>query len=555
MASDPTRLVQKGKRKVKRVLFSRTAIIVLLLLLQLFYLLGIFGRLRSFLPYTYGGMLLLNLVAILVIVNRKGNPSYKLAWMLPVTLLPVFGIFLYLFLDYQLGRRLVYYRQNKLEKGLTAQDCQKEEVFERLQQKDAGLANLSRYLYQRGHFPVYQNTKVRYFPSGEAMFEVMLERLETAESFIFMEYFSFEDCGMWNTLLEVLSRKAAEGVEVRFMYDGTCSFRMPYHYADTLRAVGIQCRVFNQIEPVLSTVQNNRDHRKITVIDGHTAFTGGINLEDAYINAEVRYGYWKDTAVLLEGEAVRSFTSMFLQAWQTWKLKEETAEIDVSRYYPRLDSRESARTLNDAQDTADNRRPGGAPPADGIQPPDCTTEGFVIPYGDSPMDNENIGESVYMDILYSAKRYVHIMTPYLILDNEMVTALTYAAGRGIDVKIIMPGIPDKWYAFVVAKTFYPELLEAGVKIYQFQPGFVHAKSFVSDDDRAVVGTINLDYRSLYLHYECAVLFAGMDAVGDVEADFQATLSQCREITPEICRREKLSVKLSGRFLRLIAPLM
>ena len=225
MASDPTRLVQKGKRKVKRVLFSRTAIIVLLLLLQLFYLLGIFGRLRSFLPYTYGGMLLLNLVAILVIVNRKGNPSYKLAWMLPVTLLPVFGIFLYLFLDYQLGRRLVYYRQNKLEKGLTAQDCQKAEVFERLQQKDAGLANLSRYLYQRGHFPVYQNTKVRYFPSGEAMFEVMLERLETAESFIFMEYFSFEDCGMWNTLLEVLSRKAAEGVEVRFMYDGTCSAR------------------------------------------------------------------------------------------------------------------------------------------------------------------------------------------------------------------------------------------------------------------------------------------------------------------------------------------
>ncbi len=527
MPTDPTKLVQTGKRKVKRVLFSRTAIIVLLLLLQLYYLLGIFGTLRSFLPYTYGGMLLLNLVAILVIVNRKGNPSYKLAWMLPVTLLPVFGILLYLFLDYQMGRKVIYYKQNRLEKGMTAQELQDEEVFEKLQQKDAGLANLSRYLYQRGHFPVYQNTSVRYFPSGEAMFEVMLERLEAAESFIFMEYFSFEDCGMWDALLDVLSRKAAQGVEVRFMYDGTCSFRMPYHYADTLRQMGIQCRVFNQIKPILSTVQNNRDHRKITVIDGHTAFTGGINLEDAYINAEVRYGYWKDTAVLLEGEAVRSFTSMFLQAWQTWKVKEDAAELDVSRYYPKPALRKAAAPM----------------------------EGFVIPYGDSPMDNENIGESVYMDILYSAKRYVHIMTPYLILDNEMVTALAYAAGRGIDVKIIMPGIPDKWYAFVVAKTFYLELLEAGVKIYQFQPGFVHAKSFVSDDDRAVVGTINLDYRSLYLHYECAVLFAGVDAVSDVEADFQATLAQCREITPEICRKEKLSVKLSGRFLRLIGPLM
>lgn len=373
-------------------------------------------------------------------------------------------------------------------------------------------------------FPVYDNTEIQYYSCGEKFFPCFLEELEKAERFIFMEYFAFSEGKMWNTILEILKRKAAQGVEVRFLYDGTCSFKNPYNYAETLKSYGIHARAFNQIRPVLSTVQNNRDHRKITVVDGHTAFTGGINLEDIYINEEERYGYWKDTVIKLRGDGVKSFTAMFLQSWNLYSNK---GEEDYPRYLSPVS----------------------------LQHREGKPAGFVIPYCDSPLDKDNTGESVYMDILYNAKRYVHIMTPYLILDNEMITALTYAARRGVDVKILMPGIPDKPYAFAVAKTFYPELLKAGVKIYQFQPGFLHAKSFVADDEKAVVGTINLDYRSLYLHFECAAFFCHMEAVNSVEEDFQQTLRRSRRITLKTCKNEKTGTKIYGRLLHLIAPLM
>ena len=278
--------------------------------------------------------------------------------------------------------------------------------------------------------------------------------------------------------------------------------------------------MFSPVKPALSTTQNNRDHRKILVIDGKVAFNGGINLGDEYINKIERFGHWKDTAVMITGDAVKSFTLMFLQMWNI----NERNHDDFKKYIH-------------------------------IGVEEQNVKGYVMPYGDSPLDNENVGETVYLDILATAKKYVHIMTPYLIIDNEMMTALTYAAKRGIDVKLILPHIPDKKSAFMLARTYYPELLEAGVKIYEYTPGFVHAKVFASDDVKAVVGTINLDFRSLYLHFECGTFFYKVPTISFIEEDFQATLKKCKQITMEDYHKLNILYKIGGGFLKLIAPLM
>jgi cardiolipin synthase len=298
---------------------------------------------------------------------------------------------------------------------------------------------------------------------------------------------------------------------------------LPPYYCNRLERKGIQCRVFAPLRPFLSTHQNNRDHRKIVVIDGHTAFTGGINLADEYINEIERFGHWKDTAVMVKGPAVRSFTLMFLQMWDL-SGKRKTNLENYLKY-------------------------------DFIEDPEMHGDGYVLPYGDSPYDDENVGERMYMDILYNAKKYVHIMTPYLILDDEMIAALTYAVKRGVDVKIIMPHIPDKEYAYMLARTYYPLLIEQGVEIYEYTPGFVHAKVFTSDDEKAVVGTINLDFRSLYLHFEDAVYMYKNSEVYNVEEDFRNTLDMCQKITLEDCRNYSLIKKIAGAFLKIVAPLM
>ena len=327
---------------------------------------------------------------------------------------------------------------------------------------------------------------------------------------------------MWNTILDILEEKVKLGVDVRVMYDDVgCIFNLPSHYADSLRKKGIKCVVFNRYIPVFSTVFNNRDHRKILVIDGNAAFTGGINFADEYINEKQRFGYWKDNGVRITGKAVYSMIQMFLQMWNATELLPEQYESYLTDM-----STELKREL-----------------------------GFVIPYADSPYDHENVGEEVYCHILNHAKKYVHIMTPYLILDREMLDALCRAAKSEIDVKIIMPHIPDKWYAFAVAKTYYEELIEAGVKIYEFTPGFVHAKIFVSDDDTATVGTINLDYRSLFLHFECGTFIYNNPIVHDVEADFQKTLTQCERVSVADVKKISPFMFICGRVLRLIAPLM
>ena len=513
--------MKSGRKKAFNVIYGRVLMIIALLVIQIVLLGFVFMRLRESLPYIYGGFTIITAILVIYILNKNENPSFKLAWMVLLIISPVFGALFYLFVKFQVESKLINYKLLKIIDETQQYLSQDEEVISELEKVDMQVANLAKYMINIGGYPIYKNTYIKYFSLGEEKFKEMKEQIKKAEKFIFMEYFIVEESYMWNSILDLLEEKVKEGVEVRFMYDGMCSLSLlPYDYPKTLEKKGIKCKMFSPIKPVLSTAQNNRDHRKILVIDGKVAFNGGINLGDEYINHIEKYGHWKDTAIMLTGDAVKSFTLMFLQMWNI----NEKDHDDFEKYIA-------------------------------IEKENQNAIGYIMPYGDSPLDNENVGENVYLDILATAKKYVHIMTPYLIIDNEMMTALTYSAKRGIDVKLILPSIPDKKSAFMLARTYYPELIQAGVKIYEYTPGFVHAKVFSSDDEKAVVGTINLDFRSLYLHFECATFFYKTNTVNDVEGDFQNTLSSCKLVTIEDYNKLNIFYKIGGGLLKLIAPLM
>ena len=492
-------LLNKGRRGLLRLVFGRTAVIIALLLAQVALLLAGFVWLGE--RYVYGGSLAAAFIAALVVINRPGNPEAKITWILLITLLPVFGAPFYAYVELELGHRLARARLAEVG-GRTAKLTPGDPAaLEALRAVDPGAAGLCAYVARAGNQPVYQRSGVSYCPSGEKAFAAMLAELERAERFIFLEYFIIQEGYMWGRILSVLERKARAGVEVRVLYDGTCVVgKLPYQYPQKLEELGIRCRMYAPLRPLVSTHYNNRDHRKILVVDGRCAFTGGVNLADEYINRRTLHGHWKDTAVRITGEAVRSFTLMFLQLWavETWQLEDCAPYLDASG-------------------------PVEAP-------------GWVLPYSDSPFDQERVGKLVYLDILSRASRYVHIMTPYLILNQEFNDALIFAAKRGVDVKIIVPSRPDKRTVFALTRSYYRQLLQGGVQIWEYTPGFVHGKMFVSDDRTAVVGSINLDYRSLYLHFECAARFWDCPAVGEVERDIQATLTKCRRVTEEDCRR-------------------
>ena len=511
-----------AKKKFFKMVFSRAGIFVILILIQLLVFLGIPYYLKEYATFIYSAMSVMEIVVLVYIINTEGNPAFKMTWMLCVMALPVIGTVFYIYVHLQLETRFVQNRLAALRMETEPYMDQDEKVTEALWASKSANAQLSYYLSHQLGFPTYRNTEVEYFPVGADKFASMIKELEKAEKFIFMEYFIVEEGIMWDTILEILKRKVNEGVEVRFMYDGMCAFDLlPYSYPKKLQKFGIKCKMSNKIRPFVSTIQNNRDHRKICVIDGQTGYVGGVNLADEYINEKERFGHWKDTAVLLRGDAVQSLTMIFLQMW----------DVDmrgVEPYGKYLTKK--AESLNDRL-------------------------GYVIPYADSPFDHENVGEEVYFHILNHAKKYVHIMTPYLILDNEMLTTLIRAAKSGIEVIIIMPHIPDKWYAFAVAKTYYKELIEGGVQIYEYAPGFVHAKVFVSDDDTATVGSINLDFRSLYLHFENGVFIYDNPEVQKVEEDFQNTLAKCHKVTVTEVRNRGVLMKVAGQVLRLVAPLM
>jgi len=513
--------LEKGKRGILSIVFGRTGIILIMLLLQFAMMFVLYRWLEQYVTWFYA---LNTVVAVGVgihILNRQGDGNMKLTWMIVVMGMPVFGSVMYLWFQLDLGHRLIHRRLEEIISRTRDFLSTEPGTLEKLREEHRDLYEMAVYMDRFGGFPVYEGCRVKYFPSGEAKFEDLLAELEKAREFIFLEYFIIDEGYMWGRILEILRRKAEEGVEVRVLYDGTNAvFKVPYNYPKKLQALGIKCKMFAPLRPTASTHYNNRDHRKILVIDGQLAYTGGVNLADEYINRRELFGHWKDTAVRVEGPAVKSFTLMFLQMWN---VDEKTERYDkyLEREYHVLPK----------------------------------PEGFVLPYGDSPLDNERVGEMVYMDILNRAESHVHIMTPYLILDNEMIAALSFAAKRGVEVQIIMPYIPDKEYAFAIARTYYKQLMAAGVEIFEYLPGFVHAKVFTSDNRKAVVGTINLDYRSLYHHFECGMYMQDVEEISAIEQDFLKTRSQCRKMTPEMLKKEKLTRRISGLILKIFAPLM
>jgi cardiolipin synthase len=514
-------LLKKGQSGIIHAVFSRFGLILLMLVAQVLILFSIFQWFQAMIPHIFGGTVVLTSVIVVYLLNNRINPTAKITWLIVILILPVFGVLLFLYTQSDLGHRVLKEWANKMVSDTRTGIRQDECVMERLAEENGGAAALAHYMGRSGCHPVYDKTAVTYFPLGEEKFEEMLKQLETAQHFIFMEYFIVSEGIMWGRVLEILARKAAAGVDVRVMYDGTCEFALlPHDYPKRLRKLGIKCKIFAPASPFVSTHYNYRDHRKILVIDGQTAFNGGVNLSDEYINQKMKFGHWKDTAVMIKGEAVKSFTLMFLQMWG---MDGGKVEFDTFLAYPTLEVRDA--------------------------------KGYVIPYGDRPLDEDQVGERVYMDMLNRALKYVHIMTPYLILDGEMETALKFAAERGVEVAVLLPGIPDKRIPYALAKTHYASLLESGVKIFEYTPGFVHAKVFVSDDREAVVGTINLDYRSLYHHFECATYMYGTDCIPQIEADFQATLAKCRQVTKETVRHEKWTMKLLGSLMKVAAPLL
>ena len=517
------RLLRKGQKGLIHAIFSRFGLVLVLLVLQFGALFSLMRWFSNLLPHYLGGTLLVTAAMMVYLLNQDMNNSVRIPWLVVTALAPVLGVLLFCYTKEDVGHRMLKKRLLELEGQTRSQLPQNKKTGKALDADCPGAASLAQYLRGRGGgFPVYENTQVTYFPSGEAKFAALLPQLESATQYIFLEYFIVDEGLMWGKILEVLARKALQGVDVRVMYDGTCEFStLPRNYPRLLEKLNIQCKVFSPVQPFVSTHYNYRDHRKILVIDGRVGFTGGVNLADEYINHIQKHGRWKDAAVMLEGEAVRSLTAQFLQMWGI--LKEPEYEQFLTRPIPVPEN----------------------------------AKGVAAPYGDCPLDGERVGEMVYIDLLNRARKYVHIITPYLILDGELETALKFAAERGVDVHLILPGKPDKRFPYALAKSHYSALLDSGVKISEWSPGFVHAKVFVVDGREAVVGTINLDYRSLYHHFEDAVWMVDAPCIRDIEQDFQHTLEQCRTVenTSASIWQKHYLLRATGMLLKVIAPLL
>ena len=512
--------IDKNRKRVVRAIFGRTILLFASLFFQIIMLIVFLTLLTDYFFVYYGISTILAFILIVHITNDDINPVYKLAWVVPVALIPVFGSFFYLFVKFQPTTKQISKKIGEMIEQTKVYLVQEENVWSELEKNEKEIIGFSRYMNDFAGFPIYKNTSAEYFSVGEDKLIRMCEDLEKAEKFIFMEFYIVDFGVMLSKILNILQEKVKQGVEVRFMYDGMCTLStLPPSFPKYLKTLGIECKVYAPIRPALSTSQNHRDHRKIVVIDGVIAYTGGINIADEYINMRVRFGHWKDTAVKIEGDAVISFTMMFLQLWDvTQKVKQNYDKYIVDHSV-------------------------------------TEEEGYVIGYGDSPYDDENVGEVVYLDIINNATNYVHIMTPYLILDNKMLRALEYAVKRGVDVKIIAPHITDKPTAYMIARTYYEKLIKHGIKIYEYTPGFVHAKVYTCDDIKSVVGTINMDFRSLYLNFECASFFYKHKVIADVERDFQETLSKSQEITIEDCKKYSKIKLLIGKILWIFSPLM
>lgn len=461
-------LPQKTSRWAK-ILLNRKVPILLFFLLELAFLVFSYLSLQEHFPSIILWEHLLSVFTLFYLLNRSMDSRSKLSWVIIIALFPIFGTALLYFSLADLGVRRL---KKRLENAtVQASDYLSTDpgVADYLSQSDRQLQKLAYFLeHSPAQFPIYSNTEVTYFTLGDDMLPALLEDLKKAERYIFMEYFIIDEGIMWGEILSILEEKAKAGLDVRVMFDGMNEMTtLSYDYIERLHKVGIKAQAFSPVKPILSTYYNYRDHRKITVIDGQVAYTGGVNIADEYVNKLERFGHWKDTALRLDGSAVQTLKALFLTMWTVTGIEDKA---DMERYL---------------QEKPQQRK----------------SQGLVLPYGNSPLTYHKVAEDVYLHLLNTSTDYVHIMTPYLILDDELVRAMTFAAKRGVDVRIIMPGIPDKQYAFDIATTYFKVLLDAGVRIFRYTPGFVHAKVYVSDAKQAVVGTINTDYRSLYQNFE------------------------------------------------------
>lgn len=509
-------------QKIFKRIFNRIVIFGLALIVQLIWSMVFIIRLSTYSAYVSAVLTLFSVIAVVWVINKDENPVYKLAWVVPILVAPLFGGLLYLMVGNKKPTRKMRRKMESVEKKTKGCFDRDISVLPQLEQENAYAAGQMRYTENELKYPAYAHTETKYYELGDTMFPDILEALKQAEHFIFMEYFIIGEGRMWGSILEILEQKAKEGVEVRLIYDDMgCVSLLPMGYDRYLERKGIKCMAFNPFVPIWSLAMNHRDHRKILVIDGHTAFSGGVNLADEYINEKVRFGHWKDTGFRLKGEAVWSYTVMFLRMWYAFRHEEE----DYSSYRPKV-----------------------------YHPEPFMSDGYVQPYGDSPLDSEVAGENIYLNILNQARRYVYIFTPYLIIDNEMQTALCLAAKRGVDVRLVLPGIPDKKVIYQLSRSTYPPLLRGGVRIYEYTPGFLHAKSYVCDDEIAVAGTINMDYRSLYLHFECGTYFYKTSLVKHLKEDACRTMEQSREVHMSDTRQGFFGGLLCA-VLRLFAPLL
>ncbi len=504
--------------KFFHIVFGRIIYTTLFIVLQISILVIMLTFFSEYFAQFYIFGLLISAIVFLHLMYKDGSPEYKLAWVIPVLLLPIFGGFLYVLFTQNRSNKRTRQKLKELEKHYQNAIKPNYDIFKKIEADNNYAAIQSKYIKSTAHCPPYQNTKATYFKIGEDFLESVLNDLKNAKKFIFLEYFIIEEGFMWNSILEILKQKQREGVEIRIMYDDFgCMFKLPQNYYKTLISYGFKVHVFHKFNNIFTPSFNNRDHRKILVIDGIIGYTGGINLADEYINKAHPFGHWKDTAIRLYGKGVWSFTVMFLSLWDSL----ENIEEDFSSY--RVD-------------------------ADNVE-----TDGFIQPFTDIPLDNHEISRTVYLNIINKAKDYVYITTPYLIIDNGVIEALCTASLSGVDVRIITPAIPDKKYIHFTSRSYYDVLIKNGVKIYEYTPGFIHAKSFVCDDEFAVIGTVNLDFRSLYLHYECAVWMYKSSCIDDIKTDFLNTFKISERI--KRAKKQKPFQKLFLSILRAFSPLL
>ena len=506
------------KNGVKRLVFVGIAIV-----LQIIVILIINLRFAAQAEWFAIGMRVAAAFLVLFIYNRDETSAFKMVWIILIMALPIFGVALYLLIGLNGFTHKMKRRYEEVDEKLMPLLPVDDRVQERFRGTDARAANISRYLRDNSLYPLYDDTAITYYDDAAKGIEAQKEDLRTAQDFIFMEYHAIEDAESWHAIQDILEDRVRAGVEVRVFYDdmGSIGF-VNTDFVKRLEAKGIKAKVFNPFFPGLNLFLNNRDHRKVTVIDGRVGYTGGYNIANEYFNITHPFGHWKDTGVRLEGPAVKSLTAIFLEMWNAVS-DDDVDDKQYNRYLPTFPANESAK-------------------------------GFVQPYADSPMDEVHVGEDVYISVAEYAKDYAWFVTPYLIITDEMEHALGLAARRGVDVRIITPGIPDKATVYGITRSYYYGLVTKGVRVYEYTPGFCHCKMSVADDELATCGTINLDYRSLYHHFENGCLYYGCDAVADTKADFEWMFEQSREVTEDY-KDPRTTMRLKYAILRLLAPLM